>query len=196
MQAKNKKTSLFSQPVSFAVVLRVQPAKEKVEFDLRQLHRPGSAGRPTERTLFQALRAHPQAAPVPAEHLDPVTTTVAEDEQVSAERILLQSSFSKRVKSVEALAHIGDPGCQKDLCCRSSREHINAPVAPEAGSPENRCSSRTAGTLPPLRENAKVSSRRCIAHALHALRGNARLMSLLERRSFHGGRDEASSVVR
>ena len=67
-----------------------------------------------ERPAFQPLVPQGESIAIPVEDLDPITSAISEDEEVSRERVLSDLLANELGQTVEALPHIGRIGGQRD----------------------------------------------------------------------------------
>ena len=65
--------------------------------------------RPTEPPPLQPGRTHPQAVPIPYQHLQSRPWPVAKKEEVPRKRVRLQTLLHQAVQPIESLAHIRRP---------------------------------------------------------------------------------------
>ena len=84
--------------------------------------------RPREAPFLQPLGTDPESATIPDEDLQPIALAVAEQEQVSAQRLTRQSIPNQTVQPLEPLAHVGDPGGQIDPCGWTQSKHGLRPL--------------------------------------------------------------------
>jgi hypothetical protein len=82
-----------------------------------------------ERPEFQPLVPDRQSVPVPVQNFQPVAATIAEHEQMSRQRIVLEKLFDQMFQSVETFTHVGWLCGQKDLHRRRQRNHNAASTA-------------------------------------------------------------------
>ena len=106
---------------------KVDPAQEQRQFLAAELHRRRRAW-PGERPSLQPLGEHPESRAVPHEDLHEVTATVAENEDVAAQRILSDHLTRRPGEAVERLAHVRGAGGQEDADRRGQRQHAEASV--------------------------------------------------------------------
>jgi hypothetical protein len=67
-----------------------------------------------KRPRSSRLGRQAQPITVPPEHLDQITAVAAEHEQMTAERIGIELGLDQCCQTVEAAAHVGDPGGEPD----------------------------------------------------------------------------------
>jgi hypothetical protein len=51
---------------------------------------------------------------VPEEDLDPIAAAVDKQEEMAGQRVLAEAFLNQAGEAVEALAHVGGPGAEKD----------------------------------------------------------------------------------
>ena len=78
---------------------------------------------PVEAAFFQALGTDPKAGPIRDEQFDAVANAIAKNEDMPTERIFFQLMGDDPVESIEALAHVGDTGDDKDPGGGTQRDH-------------------------------------------------------------------------
>ncbi len=77
---------------------------------------------PGEGAFFKSLGAHPRPGTIAKEDLDPVSSSVGEDEERSAPGILGQSFGDQSVQTIEAFAHVaGVDGHEHPQCARKTQ---------------------------------------------------------------------------
>jgi len=78
--------------------------------------------RPGEGAFFKPLGAHPRPGTIAKEDLDPVSSSVGEDEERSAPGILGQAFGDQGVQTTEAFAHVaGVDGHEHPQCARKAQ---------------------------------------------------------------------------
>ena len=67
-----------------------------------------------EATLFETFGADPEPGTIPDEKLDAIAGTIAEGEDMTAQRVLLKLVRDDTVEPIKALPHVGGTGDDED----------------------------------------------------------------------------------
>jgi hypothetical protein len=79
--------------------------------------------RPRKSSFLESFGADPQSAAIPHQRFDSRATTVREEEQVTAQRIVPELITHHTVQSVEAFAHVDCVHAEVDACRWTEAEH-------------------------------------------------------------------------
>ena len=79
--------------------------------------------RPRERPALKPLVEHPETAVIPHENLEAIATPIAEEEQMTRQRIEIEALAHQRRQSVDRASQIGRTGRDVDPDRRRDRQH-------------------------------------------------------------------------
>lgn len=91
-----------------------------------QRHAPVRDLRPDELAVLEPLGEQAQAVAVPSQHLDSVSASAPEHEDLAAEGIGLELDLNEGRQPVEAAPHVGDAGRDPDPRPRRRGDHRNS----------------------------------------------------------------------
>src|SRR5512135_716766 len=112
-----------SLPPDAAQVDPVEDHHQVRRLDLHALRRVRRRGREAKGPAFQALVPVGQAVSIPVEDLDPIAAPVAEDIQVTRERVEPEGRPDQFGQTVEPFSHVGRLGAQEDPDGRGPAQH-------------------------------------------------------------------------